>query len=90
MVDNVELVEIRDREICCGSAGTYNIDQPEIAAELGKRKANNIIETDCQIVAMGNIGCMVQIQNHLQELKSDLRVKHTFEILEDALVGSND
>lgn len=83
-IKNLTLLEIRDSEICCGSAGTYNIDQPEIARQLGKRKAENVLATGCDAVVMGNIGCMVQIENHLAALKGNLKVMHTMQLLEEA------
>ncbi len=64
-IPNLTLKEIADGEICCGSAGTYNLEQPAIARELGERKARNILATGAQAVVTGNIGCMTQIGNHL-------------------------
>jgi glycolate oxidase iron-sulfur subunit len=83
-IKNLELIEINDGETCCGSAGTYNIDQPEIAAKLGRLKAERIAETDCDIVVMGNIGCMVQIQQHLAAMDSSIQVMHTMQLLDQA------
>ena len=68
-VGNVELVELNDGEVCCGSAGTYNLDQPEIAAELGRRKAEAVVATGADAVVAGNVGCMVQISAHLENLQ---------------------
>ncbi len=64
-IPNLTLLEIPEGEICCGSAGTYNIEQPEIAGRLGQRKAANILRTGADAVAAGNIGCLVQIRTHL-------------------------
>lgn len=64
-IPGLELVELDDGERCCGSAGTYNIDQPEIARDLGQEKAAAIEATRCDLVVTGNIGCMVQIRTHL-------------------------
>ncbi len=69
---NLELVYLRDSELCCGSAGTYNIDQPEIASRLGQRKAESILDSKCEILAAGNIGCLVQIEKNLNEANHDL------------------
>lgn len=80
-VPNLELVSIPEGEICCGSAGTYNIEQPEIAAELGKRKAEAILSTGAQAVVTGNIGCMTQIDSHLRQLGRKLPIYHTIELL---------
>ena len=83
-INNLTLLEIRDNEICCGSAGTYNIDQPEIAKKLGRRKAENVLATECDAVVMGNIGCMVQIENHLAAFKQKVKVLHTMQLLDEA------
>ncbi|RPI18829.1 MAG: 4Fe-4S dicluster domain-containing protein, partial [Acidobacteria bacterium] len=64
-IPNLELVDVPESEICCGSAGTYNLEQPEIARDLGNRKAQNILATGAEAVAAGNIGCLVQIQANL-------------------------
>jgi glycolate oxidase iron-sulfur subunit len=83
----LELCEIPDGEICCGSAGTYNIEQPQIANTLGTSKAKHIASLGVDVVAMGNIGCMVQIRNHLARLKTDkvaIPVLHTVQLLDRA------
>lgn len=68
--------------LCCGSAGTYNIFQPEIAAQLRDRKVKNIEATDAVLVATGNIGCMTQIASG-----SKLPIVHTVELLDWAYGG---
>jgi glycolate oxidase iron-sulfur subunit len=83
-VPNLTLLEIPSSEICCGSAGTYNIEQPDVAHKLGRRKAENILTTGCDAVAAGNIGCIVQIGAHLQQLNQPLPIYHTLEILDRA------
>lgn len=80
----VELVELSDCDTCCGSAGTYNIEQPDIADQLGKRKAQAVIDSGASIVATGNIGCLVQLQKHLKSLGSQVTVLHTVQVLENA------
>ncbi|MXY92811.1 MAG: 4Fe-4S dicluster domain-containing protein [Caldilineaceae bacterium SB0670_bin_27] len=80
-VPNLTLVPIPEGEICCGSAGSYNIEQPEIAAQLGQRKAEAILGTGAHAVVTGNIGCMTQIDSHLQRLGKHLPVYHTVEFL---------
>ena len=81
-IENARVVELDDNEMCCGSAGLYNIEQPQTAAELGRRKAEAIRLTGAQLVATGNIGCMTQIAAHLD---SGIAVRHTIEILDSAL-----
>jgi glycolate oxidase iron-sulfur subunit len=86
MIPGVEVVEIPDGHLCCGSAGTYNLDQPEIAARLGARKAASISSTQPDLVATGNIGCITQIRQHLRAGGAP-PVRHTLQILRDAYVG---
>jgi glycolate oxidase iron-sulfur subunit len=73
-----EVVVPDEWELCCGSAGTYNVEQPERAAELGRRKADNLAATQADVVAAGNIGCLTQIRRYL-----DLPVRHTIQILDE-------
>ena len=74
--------EPREGHLCCGSAGTYNIMQPEIAAKLRERKVSNIAATGAAIVATGNIGCMTQLAHHLGR-----PVVHTVELIDWATGG---
>ncbi|HVU35397.1 MAG TPA: heterodisulfide reductase-related iron-sulfur binding cluster [Opitutaceae bacterium] len=83
-VPGLELVEVPDPHLCCGSAGTYNLDQPETAASLGEKKARAIIGTGATAVATGNIGCLTQIGVHLRNLGSPIRIRHTMQVLRDA------
>ncbi len=83
-VPNLEVLSIADAGMCCGSAGTYNIDQPEIAAELGRRKAERLLEAEADLVVSGNIGCIMQMRGALAGLGSELPVMHIAEILHQA------
>jgi glycolate oxidase iron-sulfur subunit len=83
-IPGVELVEIASAHLCCGSAGTYNLDQPAIAVSLGRKKAEAILATGAQLVASGNIGCLNQVRLHLAKLGSPLPVRHTMQVLRDA------
>jgi glycolate oxidase iron-sulfur subunit len=83
-IPNVTVVNIPQMEFCCGSAGTYNIEQPELADELGRRKVDNILKTGGELVVMGNIPCMIQIQKHLKLMGKDLPVLHTLQVLDMA------
>ncbi|HUF63171.1 MAG TPA: heterodisulfide reductase-related iron-sulfur binding cluster [Verrucomicrobiales bacterium] len=83
----VELVELAEGHLCCGSAGTYNLEQPEIAAELGEYRARTILDSGCEVAATGNIGCLTQMRYHLQRLGSRIRVLHTVEVLAAAARG---
>ena len=75
-------MEPRDSHLCCGSAGTYNLLQPEIAGELRGRKVATLEERAPQVIAAGNIGCMVQIG-----AGTALPVVHTVELLDWATGG---
>jgi glycolate oxidase iron-sulfur subunit len=83
-IDGVRLVEPPEWELCCGSAGTYNIERPDVAAELGERKARNLLGTGAALVATGNIGCMTQVQSHIRALGQQLPVLHTMQVLDRA------
>jgi glycolate oxidase iron-sulfur subunit len=79
---NVTLVEPAEWELCCGSAGTYNVERPEVAQELGRRKAHNLLATGARVIASGNIGCLTQVSTHLRALGADIPVLHTLQILD--------
>ena len=83
-IPGVELREISNPHLCCGSAGTYNLDQPAIANSLGVQKAQAAIATGAAVVATGNIGCLTQVRTHLEKLGSPVRVRHTMQVLRDA------
>jgi glycolate oxidase iron-sulfur subunit len=83
-IPNLTLLEIAESELCCGSAGTYNLEQPELANAIGERKAANIAATGADLVATGNIGCMMQIRTHLARLGKEIPVLHTVELLDRA------
>ncbi len=87
-IPNLAIIPMAEADMCCGSAGSYNIEQPTIAHELGRRKVKNILETKAEAVVTGNIGCLIQIRNHLMkstvEDKRTLPVWHTVEVLDMA------
>lgn len=87
-IPGVELCELAGAHLCCGSAGTYNMDQPEIAASLGEQKARAVLDTGAEVVATGNIGCLTQLRLHLRKLGSQVKVRHTMQILRDAYCGT--
>jgi glycolate oxidase iron-sulfur subunit len=83
-IPNLTLVELFEGDLCCGSAGTYNLEQPEIAKQLGERKAGNIVASGAEMVVMGNIGCMTQVRTYLAQLDPAIPVLHTIELLAQA------
>jgi glycolate dehydrogenase iron-sulfur subunit len=80
-IPGVELVEPAEWELCCGSAGVYNLLQPEPAAELGERKARNLLATGADAVVAANPGCALQIASHSARLGRTLPVLHPMELL---------
>lgn len=76
------VLEIAEGHICCGSAGTYNLLQPKIATELRDRKIENIEALKPDVIATGNVGCMVQIQSG-----TSIPIVHTVELLDWAYGG---
>jgi glycolate oxidase iron-sulfur subunit len=77
-----EVVEIPEGHICCGSAGTYNLLQPELSGQLRDRKVENIARVKPDLVATGNIGCLQQLANAI-----DVPIVHTIELLDWASGG---
>ncbi|MDQ1685648.1 MAG: glycolate oxidase iron-sulfur subunit [Frankiaceae bacterium] len=86
-IPGLELREINEAAICCGSAGVYNILQPETARELGERKAANVAATGADILVTANPGCLMQIRTALADRGTPMRLAHTAEILDASLCG---
>jgi glycolate oxidase iron-sulfur subunit len=86
-IPELELVEPAEWEICCGSAGIYNLVKPEPAAELGERKARNLLDTGAEAVAAANPGCALQIAAHSERLGRRLPVLHPMELLLKSIDG---
>jgi glycolate oxidase iron-sulfur subunit len=86
-IPGLELLEIPEAPICCGSAGIYNLVQPEAASELGDRKAKLIAVLSADIVATGNPGCILQLQSSLAKLDRPIPVVHTIQLLDASLRG---
>ena len=89
-IPGLRLIELNESSLCCGSAGIYNVTQPEMARRLGERKAQNVIETGAQIVATANPGCALQMLAHLREKQSPIAVKHVIELLDEAYANYNE
>ena len=87
-IPRLELLEIGESALCCGSAGIYNLVQPKTADELADRKAEMIATLDPDIVATGNIGCMLQIASALNHKGSSLEVLHTIQLLDASINGT--
>ena len=86
-IPGLTLREVAEPDICCGSAGIYNLVQPVAAAELGDRKAVNVAATGAELLVAANPGCSMQIATALRRDGRDLAVAHTAEVLDASLRG---
>jgi glycolate oxidase iron-sulfur subunit len=84
-IPNLEILEIPEAAICCGSAGIYNLVQPETAAELGDRKAGHVTSVNPDIVVSGNPGCLLQLQSSLARAGRELPVRHGIELVDASI-----
>jgi len=87
-IPGVTLVEIPDGEQCCGSAGVYNLLQPESAREIGERKVENVLSCAPDLLASANPGCTLQIQLLLRERGIELPAMHPVELLDQAIAAA--
>lgn len=81
--------EIPDGHLCCGSAGIYNLVQPDAAAQLGDRKAAHVASTGAQILVTANPGCIMQISAALGRRGHDMQAAHTIQILDISIRGAS-
>jgi glycolate oxidase iron-sulfur subunit len=86
-IPSLELAEIPESAVCCGSAGIYNLVQPDAANALGERKAQLIAELNADVVATGNPGCLLQLQSSLASLGRRTPVVHTVQLLDASIRG---
>jgi glycolate oxidase iron-sulfur subunit len=86
-IPNITLTEPLDAALCCGSAGVYNMLQPETANELGRQKVNNLVNTGATIIASANPGCTLQIAKHLELQGHQTQILHPIELLDLAIRG---
>ena len=82
LIPGLELCDLPETEICCGSAGTYNLNQPKMADRLAKRKLENIRRTGAQIVLAANAGCLLQIGREMRQARHPARLMHPMELLD--------
>jgi glycolate oxidase iron-sulfur subunit len=86
-IPGLELREIPEAELCCGSAGIWNILFPEPARELGDRKARNVASTGAALLVTANPGCLMQVAAALRRSGTQLAMAHTIEVLDASLRG---
>ena len=83
-IPGITLVDMKESDWCCGSAGVYNITNQEMAAELLERKMNNIAETAADTIATGNPGCIMQIAMGIRQRGLEMEVVHPVQLLDEA------
>ncbi|MBV8583679.1 MAG: 4Fe-4S ferredoxin, partial [Candidatus Eremiobacteraeota bacterium] len=83
-IPGLRLIEMNESAVCCGSAGVYNLTQPEMASRLQRRKVENVTRTGATIVATANPGCAMQVAAGLHDAGYDARVAHIVELLDEA------
>ncbi|PDW04621.1 (Fe-S)-binding protein [Candidatus Viridilinea mediisalina] len=81
-IPGLELHEMHESALCCGSAGVYNLTQPTMAAQLGARKLNNALATGAHVIATANPGCALQLAGALQQRGEDVQVRYIVELLD--------
>ena len=86
-IPGLNLVEVPDAGTCCGSAGVYNLLQPEAASELGARKAESVLATGVPLLISANPGCSLQIASALADRGEHITVAHTAEVLDASIRG---
>ena len=87
-IPGLTLKEIAEAELCCGSAGIYNILNPEPARELGDRKAANIVATGAQVLVTANPGCLMQVTSAIERSGHPMGMAHTIEVLDASIRGA--
>jgi glycolate oxidase iron-sulfur subunit len=88
-IPGLVLREMNESSLCCGSAGIYNVTQPEMAGRLGARKVENALATGADIIATANPGCALQIAAGLRKAGSTVRVAHIVELLDESYAAYN-
>lgn len=86
-IPGVKLREPIDASLCCGSAGVYNMLQPEVAEELGQQKVDNLLNTGAKLIASANPGCSLQIKKHLELKGENITLMHPIELLDLSIRG---
>jgi glycolate oxidase iron-sulfur subunit len=84
LIEGLNVVPLEETEICCGAAGTYNFSQPEMSRQLGQRKAEFVEATGAAMVAVGNVGCQMQIRKYLADRGGSHEVVHPVDLLDRA------
>ena len=86
-ISGLDLTEMRESSLCCGSAGIYNILRPQMANDLGDRKVNHAAATGAAVVVTANPGCAMQLTASLRRNGIDMEVRHIMDVLDEAYGG---
>ena len=86
-IPGLQLVEMNESALCCGSAGVYNITQPELASSLGARKIEHALATGAEVIATANPGCALQLAGELKKKGRDVQVRYIIELLDESYRG---
>lgn len=86
-IPGLEIKEIGEAALCCGSAGIYNLIEPEPAQQLGDRKVQNVLATGADVLATSNPGCLLQIMNGLQRAGKSMPAVHPVELVDASIRG---
>ena len=87
-IPGLELIEMSEADLCCGSAGIYNLVEPEMSQSLLERKINNLRQNEVDYLVAGNPGCLLQIQKGIKNHKLNIKTAHPVELLDWSYRGA--
>jgi glycolate oxidase iron-sulfur subunit len=88
-IPGLDLRDLPEAGVCCGSGGTYNLTEPEMSDQLSRRKLDNILSTGAQIVLAANAGCLLQIQHEVRKAGLGIQVMHPMELMDLSYRGES-
>ena len=88
-IPGLEVLEVPESALCCGSAGIYNLIEPKAAQQLGDRKVSNVLSTGAQMVVSSNPGCLLQLRNGLERARKPIATRHIVEVLDASIRGTS-
>jgi len=87
-IPGLELIEMSEADLCCGSAGIYNLVEPEMSQSLLERKINNLRQNEVDYLVAGNPGCLLQIQKGIKNHGLNIKTAHPVELLDWSYRGT--
>jgi glycolate oxidase iron-sulfur subunit len=88
-IPGLEVLEVPESALCCGSAGIYNLIEPQAAQQLGDRKVSNVLSTAAQMVVSSNPGCLLQLRNGFERAGKTVTTRHLVELLDASIRGTS-